>query len=195
MSLSELLKARIEDGTGHQPWGVSSPACIFLLYLHGQCAKSKFIANSIQIITGWLVPCVTSSCLFKWLIIQPESRKCSIWRRKSQGCHASGQYSSYPSGVIYYSQGTPKQSTFSHEKGRCPPRSSHWPTHWPLGGLRSQTLTWQHLLRAIDECRQCGCVLYASMQAYMPIHEKIFLALKRKQLWRSSLPRLPFLIN
>lgn len=67
------------------------------------------------IIMACLVFCVTSLSLY---MTHPsaESRKCSIWGRKSKGCHAWGQSPSYPSSVviILMYQATPKHSTFNH---------------------------------------------------------------------------------
>lgn len=64
---------------------------------------SRFVIHTIQIIRAWPISCVTSSSLFTWLIIQLESRKCSIWGRKSKGRHASGQHHSYSNSILFSS--------------------------------------------------------------------------------------------
>lgn len=98
-----------------EPWAISSPSCISWLYLDRICTECRFVIHAIQIIMAWLISCVISSSLFTWLTIQLESRKCSIWGRKSKGHHTSGQYRSYPSSVIILIYlATPKQSMFNH---------------------------------------------------------------------------------
>jgi len=72
----------------------------------------RFVIHTIQIIRAWPISCVTSSSLFTWLTIQLESRKCSVWGRKSKGRHASGQHCSYSHSVLF-------SSTRQHPNTAC----------------------------------------------------------------------------